>query len=98
MMRRNAVIFQYICRASQELNKIFSFPVLILLTAKFISAVTVAFAYIYNRFVHSDVMLDSHSMSFLFTFLADWIQILVLLTAADMPVDEVSYIKSTEIY
>lgn len=89
VIRRNVLIFNYLCRASQELNGVFSVPVLILLTSKFISVVALAFAYIYNKFIHYDDMLENYSMVFALTFFVHWIQILVLLTAADMPANQV---------
>jgi len=88
-MRRNVLIFNYLCRATRELNGIFSVPILILLTAKFTSVIAVAFAYIYNKFIHYDIMLDNHSLMFALMFFVHWVQILVLLTAADMPVNQV---------
>jgi gustatory receptor len=93
ILGRNVLIFNYLCRASQELNDIFSVPVFILLTAKFISVVSVAFAYIYNKFIRTDVMLDNHSVAFLFWFVAAWIQILILLAAADMPANQVRHLR-----
>ncbi len=89
VLKENTLILNYLCRASQELNGIFSFPVLILLTAKFISVVTTAFAYIYNCFIHPNVVLDSYSWLFLFTFFTDWIKILIFFNAADMPANQV---------
>jgi hypothetical protein len=88
-MSRNVLIFDYLCRASQELNGVFSVPILILLTSKFMSVVAFAFAYIYNKFIHYDDMLENHSMMFASMFFVYWIQILVLLTAADMPANQV---------
>lgn len=89
VLRKNTLILNYLCRASQELNGIFSVPVFILLTAKFISVVTTAFAYIYNSFIRSNVLLNSYSWLFLFIFFTDWIKMLILLTTADMPVNQV---------
>lgn len=89
VIRRNVLIFNHLCRASQELNGIFSVPILILLTSKFISVVAFAFAYIYNKFIRYDDMLENHSMMFASMFFVYWIQILVLLTAADMPANQV---------
>ena len=93
MMRRNVLIFNHLCKASQELNGIFSFPIFILLTEKFISVVAVAFAFIYNKFIRSYVMLNNQSWAFIFFFIVHWIQILVLLTAADMPVNQVRLLR-----
>ena len=89
MMRTNIRIFNYLCRASQELNTIFSVPVFILLTAKFISVVTAAFAFSYNYFIRSSAILNSYSSFFCYLFFADWFKIMVLLAAADMPVNQV---------
>lgn len=91
MLRKNVLIFNYLCRATQELNGIYSVPVLILLTAKFISIVTAAFAEIYNCFIRSNVVLDTYSGMFRFMFFTDWLKIVVLLTAADMPVNQVQF-------
>jgi len=94
VLKKNNLILNYICRATQELNGIFSVPVLILLTAKFISVVTSAFAYLYNCFIRSNVILNSYSWMFLFMFFTDWIKMLILLTTADMPVNQVVTRKS----
>ncbi|XP_046636053.1 putative gustatory receptor 28b [Daphnia pulicaria] len=93
VMRRNVLIFDYLCRASQELNGIFSVPILILLTSKFISVVAFAFAYIYNKFIRYDDMLENHSLMFASMFFVYWIQIFVLLTAADMPANQVRLLR-----
>ena len=87
-LKHNALIFDYICCASSELNHIFSVPVLILLTTKFVSVVTAAFIYIYYL-IHSNSVLDNYSLLFPFLFFTEWIQMLILLTSADMPVNQV---------
>jgi hypothetical protein len=43
MLRSNAKIFHCLCRASSEFNHIFSFPVLILLTTKFVVVINTVF-------------------------------------------------------
>ena len=91
MMRKNILIFNYLCQASQELNTIFSVPVFILLTAKFISVVTAAFAFSYNYFIRSSAILNSYSSFFCYLFFADWFKIMVLLAVADMPANQVSH-------
>ena len=87
-MKHNALIFDYICRASSELNHIFSVPVLILLTTKFVSVVTAAFIYIYYL-IHNNSVLENYSLLYPFVFFTEWIQMLILLTSADMPVNQV---------
>ena len=87
-LKHNALIFDYICCASSELYHIFSVPVLILLTTKFVSVVTAAFIYIYYL-IHSNSVLENYSLLFPFLFFTEWIQMLILLTSADMPVNQV---------
>jgi hypothetical protein len=58
-----------LCRASSEINDIFSAPVVFLLTTKFISFVTYAFVYIYS-FIHENAFLESDgNVAFPFVFL-----------------------------
>ena len=88
ILKRSAQIFDSICRASSELNFIFSTPVLFLLTTKFISVVTFAFVCIFNL-LHENTALENGTYLFPFIFITEWIRILVILTSADMPVNQV---------
>ena len=88
ILRRNALIFDHLCHASSELNHIFSVPVLILLILKFVSVISTAFISIYY-FIHRTDVLENYSLMFPLIFFTDWARILVLLSAADMPVNQV---------
>jgi hypothetical protein len=88
-LRRSAKMFDSLCRASSEINDIFSAPVLFLLTTKFISVVTHAFIYIYS-FIHENAVLESGNVAFPLVFITDWSRILVILASADLPVNQVS--------
>jgi gustatory receptor len=88
ILKKSAQIFDSLCRASSELNCIFSTPVLFLLTTKFISVVTFAFVCIFNL-LHENTALEIGTYPFPFLFITEWIRILVILASADMPVNQV---------
>ncbi|KAI9565951.1 hypothetical protein GHT06_009749 [Daphnia sinensis] len=88
MMKRNALALDYLFRASSELNSVFSVPVFIILTIKFVGTVSACFACAY-RFIHTNVVLDNASLIYPFLIVTESIRILVLLTAADMPLNQV---------
>jgi gustatory receptor len=96
-LERKALIFDHLCQASSQLNGILSVPVLFLLTTKFLSIVTSAYASIFSL-IHANEVLDDFSLVFPFLFFTDWIRILVLLSAADMPVQQVIENILTQIY
>ncbi|KAI9565924.1 hypothetical protein GHT06_009722 [Daphnia sinensis] len=91
-LRRDIMIFDYLCRATSELNNIFSFPVFYILTTKFIFVVTVAFAHIQNT-MQPNVVLENYWMMFPFQFVVDWFRILVVLSAADIPANQVRLLR-----
>jgi hypothetical protein len=64
-------------------------PVLFILTTKLLSIVTAAFICILSL-VQANEVLDNFSLAFPFLFFTDWIRILILLSAADMPVRQVT--------
>ncbi|XP_057369966.2 putative gustatory receptor 28b [Daphnia carinata] len=88
----NALIFNHLCRASSELNSIFSFPTLFMLASKFISVVSTAYVYVYS-FVRPNPVLQDYSMSMPFLFVTDWVRIFIALYAADMPVNQVRLLR-----
>ncbi|XP_046640241.1 uncharacterized protein LOC124322567 [Daphnia pulicaria] len=92
ILRRNALIFDHLCHASSELNHIFSVPVLILLIMKFVSVISTSFFSIYY-FVHRTDVLENYSLFFPFTFFTEGTRILILLFAADMPVNQVCFLR-----
>ncbi|KAI9565956.1 hypothetical protein GHT06_009754 [Daphnia sinensis] len=88
LMRRDALILDHLCRASSAINSIVSMPVFSLLSIKFVTVVSAAFIYT-CRFVYGITLLESTTWAYPFLFLMETIRILVLLTAADMPVNQV---------
>ncbi|KAI9565957.1 hypothetical protein GHT06_009755 [Daphnia sinensis] len=81
----NTVIFNHLCRASSEINSIFSFPTLFMLTSKFISVVSTAYVCVYS-FGRPNPVLQDYTKSIPFVFITDWVRIFIALYAADMPV------------
>ncbi|KAI9565953.1 hypothetical protein GHT06_009751 [Daphnia sinensis] len=89
VMRRIALIFDYLCRASSEINSVFSFPVLFLLGIKFVTVVTSAFICIY-RFIHTNsVLLEIGFWVNPFLCCTEIIRIWIFLATAEMPVNQV---------
>lgn len=88
MIRREALILDHLCRASSAINSILSIPVFLLLGIKLVTIVSSAFIYTY-RFIYTITLLENGIWAYLFLFLIETIRVLVLLTAADMPVNQV---------
>ncbi|KAK4018996.1 hypothetical protein OUZ56_001031 [Daphnia magna] len=88
MMKRNAMIFDHLCRASSELNSIFSLPALFVLAIKFVTVISTTFAYTY-RFIVTNILLENAIWIYSFLCVTESIRILILLSAADMPVKQV---------
>ncbi|KZS06902.1 Uncharacterized protein APZ42_029437 [Daphnia magna] len=88
MIRREALILDHLCRASSAINSILSIPVFLLLGIKLVTIVSSAFIYTY-RFIYTITLLENGIWTYLFLFLIETIRVLVLLTAADMPVNQV---------
>ncbi|XP_057369963.1 putative gustatory receptor 28a [Daphnia carinata] len=88
-LKQNVLIFDYLCRATSELNDIFAFPVFYIVTTKFIFVVSMAYAQI-QIIIHPNVVLGNYWLMFPFQFVVDWARILVVLTAADIPAKQVN--------
>lgn len=88
MIRREALILDHLCRASSAINSILSIPVFLLLGIKLVTIVSSAFIYTY-RFIYTITLLENGIWAYPFLFLIETIRVLVLLTAADMPVNQV---------
>lgn len=88
-------IFDQICETSTELNSLFSWPVLLLLVSKFISVLSTAFAYIFQVVIQSSLLHNPAILVILFASITDWVRILIILHAADMPIHQVD-IGSTQ--
>ena len=89
-LRRNALIFDYLCQASSQLNDIFSVPVLFVLILKFLTVISTAFVFFY-RFTYSNVILENSKFIPPLIFILEWIRMLIIFTAADMPVIQVMF-------
>ena len=90
-MQRSAQIFDQLCHASSELNKIFSVPVLITLTSNLITVTGCAFLFFSSMANTSNRVLKEVRPFLVFFFFTNWTRILVVLTAADLPVTNVRY-------
>ncbi|KAI9565954.1 hypothetical protein GHT06_009752 [Daphnia sinensis] len=89
VMRRNALIFDYLCRASSEINSVFSFPLLFLLGIKFVTIVTSGFISIY-RFIHTNtLLLETGFWVNPFVCCTEIIRIWIYLAIVEMPVNQV---------
>ncbi|KAK4018993.1 hypothetical protein OUZ56_001028 [Daphnia magna] len=88
LMKINALTFDYLCRASSELNSVFSIPVFYILAIKFVTVVSTAFGYAY-RFIHTNDILDNAFLIYPFLIVTESIRILILFTSTDMPVNQV---------
>ncbi|KAK4018994.1 hypothetical protein OUZ56_001029 [Daphnia magna] len=88
LMKRNALTFDYLCRASSELNSVFSIPVFYILAIKFVTVVSTAFGYAY-RFIHTNDILDNAFLIYPFLIVTESIRIFILFTSTDMPVNQV---------
>ncbi|XP_057369965.1 putative gustatory receptor 28b [Daphnia carinata] len=88
MMKRNALTFDYVCRASSELNSVFAIPVFFILAIKFFTIVSTSFAFAYS-FIHTNIILENTALVHSFFIVAESIRVLILLTSADMPVRQV---------
>ncbi|XP_045026257.1 uncharacterized protein LOC123470253 [Daphnia magna] len=88
MMKQNALIFDHLCRASSELNSIFSLPAFFLLSIKFVTVISTAFAYT-QSFIYRNAILENAIWIYPFLFLTESVRIFFLLAAADMPVHQV---------
>ncbi len=85
---RYGQIFEYICKASSELNNIFAVPVLLILATKLMSVVASAFGFIFSV-TNSSVLLRNSNWILIASFIQDSFRVLIVLTAADLLVRQV---------
>ena len=78
----NVEIFKAICQISSQLNGMFSFPVLILLSSKLVMIVSCAFSFLFSVFNNTSAM-DNLSHIMIFTACIEWMRILVIIYSAD---------------
>ena len=94
ILKQSAQIFNYLCQASSELNCILSIPILLTLTLRLVSSTSSSYFLIYS-IIQSNEFLKIMTSFMPIMILLDWTLILVILSAADMPIYQV--ILNTEI-
>ena len=83
--------FGYICQASAKWNRIFSLPSLFIIFFKLITASVSMFTFIQSLLVLSNQYLSTVRWFMLGACTVDCIMMAIIFTAADIPVEEVSY-------
>ena len=89
-LRTAGLLFDQICQASQELNSVFSFQILVLLATNSAIITSQLFFLVCNvsiRPVFGIDMISRHVIN----ILLHTVIIVIVLTAADLPVTEVSF-------
>ena len=81
--------FSYLCQATSELNYTFSSTVFLILTIKLLSIVSGAFYFIFS-FLNSNAAMKSTNLVMASTTITDCVRVFIILSAADMPVNQVS--------
>ncbi len=81
-------LFGFICQSTTEWNRIFSFPALFIISTKLITASCGLFAFIQGLITPNDY-LSTMRWLMLSVSLLDLILMLIIFTAADMPINEV---------
>lgn len=82
-------MFDTVCHVTSELNHSFSIPSLIFLVLKFVSSIGNIFAFVFFGIMHSNSALSKLSFIGMFLTLIDWIKIFLILSTAEMPINEV---------
>lgn len=88
-LKRSTQIFSYICQALSELNYISSVPAFLFLTMKLIAVVSEAFAFVFTSASSYNATLRSAYFILISTAVTDCVRIFVILSSADMPVNQV---------
>ena len=91
MLKINMDTFHVVCNISSEFNAIFSIPVLLQLTGKFILVITFTFDFVFSV-VSPGHTFDDVRMPIIFRSVSELIKILIILSAPDIPSSQVSYI------
>ena len=81
-------IFDMISQATSELNHTFSIPSLIFLVLKFVSSISNTFSSIFG-ILNSNAALNKSTLASIFATLMDWCKIFLILSSAEMPINEV---------
>jgi len=89
-LKRSRYIFGCLCKATIELNRVYSFLTLVTVGSKLITTVYCLFSVIYQLQKPNLLMSKAYSLNTVSVFL-DVFLILTFLTAADMPINKVSF-------
>lgn len=84
-------IFDRLYYALSELNKAFSVPVFIIIVAKFVAIITGTFACVF-AYTNSKNVVTVTKAFMISESLINWIRVLTILSAAEMPTNQVSCI------
>jgi len=87
-LKKSQLIFNHICRAIIELNRVFSYPALLIITAKLVSLLNGLFMMIYQLLKPSSIAMGGLGVVLSVT-ITDLCIILVYITSADMPIQQV---------
>ena len=87
-IEKGQCIFGYICQSITEWNRIYSFPALFAIATKLVTMSCSLFAFIQGLIIPSDY-LSMMRWLMLSTALVDALILIIIFTAADMPVNEV---------
>ena len=96
-MKKSQILFADICKATKEWNGIFSFPALFIITSKIITASCSLFAFIQGLLI-PNYYLTTVRWFMLATSTMDCIMMVIIFTAADMPVNEVYNLSNVFMY
>lgn len=87
-METSRRLFGFICQSTTEWNRIFSFPALFIISTKLVTASCGLYAFIQGLIMPNDY-LSTMRWLMLSVSLLDLILMVIIFTAADMPINEV---------
>lgn len=88
-LKRHGEIFNGICNLSLKFNRVFSVPVFVTLLAHFIIIISSLFIYVYGLVNGKDIM-EEYNYILVTGSIFSSLRILILLSTADIPLDQVS--------
>ena len=88
-MKTRQRIFDYICQATAEWNRIFSIPLLFIISSKLVTVSCSLFGFIQGLIILNNNYMSMMRWLMLSTSLLDAVILAIIFTAADMPVNEV---------
>ena len=98
-METSQCIFGYICQSTREWNRIFSVPLLFVISTKLVTVSCSLFGFIQGLIIPNNDYLSMMRWLTLSTSLLDAVILAIIFTAADMPVNEVkTYVGLTYLF